>query len=84
MSKFAALLSVLLLAGCATSPDARTQVTIKNLTMDPLEIKVGSGILGTTVYLPPGGGWSGFIDRRWIGNSAWVEIRPLVPKPLVR
>lgn len=73
---------VIALAGCATSPEGRTQLTIKNSTMELLEVKVGSGVFGTTVYLAPGGGWSGFVDRRWIGVSAWVEIKPAVPQPI--
>jgi hypothetical protein len=83
MSKFTALLLAMALAGCATSPENKTEVTIKNHTNELLIVQVGSGILGTTVYLPPGGAWSGAVDRRWIQSSAWVEIRPGVP-PAVR
>jgi hypothetical protein len=77
MWKCAALLG--LLAGCAAAPETTTALTIRNKTPELLEVKVGSGIFSTTVYLPPGGGWSGTVDRRWIQNSAWVEIRPLAP-----
>lgn len=80
--KCAALVLGLLLAGCATSPENKTELTIRNNTTELLVVQVGSGILGTTVYLPPGGGWSGWVDRRWIQNSAWVQIRPGVPQPV--
>lgn len=76
MLKLALLLLGLALAGCASAPENQTQVTIKNHTTQLLVVQVGSGIIGTTVYLPPGGGWSGQVDRRWIQSSAWVEIRP--------
>lgn len=84
MFRCAALLLGLTLAGCTASPENRTEVTIKNHTTELLAVQVGSGILGTVVYLPPGGGWSGWIDKRWIGGTAVVEIRSAVPKPPAR
>lgn len=72
--------ALLVLAGCATSPENRVEVSIRNTTREVLVIKAGSGILGTSVVIPPGGSWSGWIDRRWIGGSAWVEVRPVLPK----
>jgi hypothetical protein len=70
----------LVLCGCASSPENRVSVTIRNATDAPLVVKCGSSVFGTSVVLPPGVTWSGVIDRRWVGSSGWVVVEPLRAK----
>jgi hypothetical protein len=78
MRRLLVLALTLILAGCATSQENKVEISIRNTTMEPLVIRVGSGIFTTSIMIPPGGRWSGWVDRRLIGSSGWATIEPAI------
>jgi hypothetical protein len=81
--KWAAILALLalltILAGCTASPENRVQIKVTNTTPMPLTFRAGSSIFATSVTVLPGGSWSGWIDRRFVGSAGWVTVEPFDP-----
>lgn len=77
MMRLAFLLAALALGGCATSPENKVRISITNTTEQVLVVRVGSGILGTSITIPPGITWTGDVDRRWLSSSAWMKLESL-------
>lgn len=78
MLKLAAVLLAAFITGCATAPENRINITIKNDTPMPIVIKGGNYLGSTSITIPPGVTWSGWIDRRIIFSPTWVVIEPFL------
>jgi len=61
-----------LLAACSSTN--RVEVRIVNTTPVPLVIRSKTAIFSHTMILPPGGSWTGWVDRRIVGKTAEVVI----------
>lgn len=63
---------LLLMAACSTQN--RVEVRIVNTTPAPLVIRSKTAIFSHTMILPPGGSWTGWVDRRIVGRTAEIVV----------
>jgi hypothetical protein len=75
------VLGALLLASCTSmvAPDKVLIISVRNKTSQALEIEAHAGLLSTTITIPPGMVWRGWVLRELAPREVSLDMRTAPP-----
>lgn len=68
--------TILLFLVCGCSASHKVEIRLVNTTPYPLTMTAQTWLFRGAIVLPPGGSWSGFVDRRFVGPRVDVTVKP--------
>jgi hypothetical protein len=77
------LLVLLALTSCtsAVAPEKRLIISLRNQTSESIQIEAHAGILSSTITIPPGMVWRGWVLRELAPREVSLDMRN-VPAPV--